>query len=156
VVVGSIPAPPVSVPPVTSPVPPVTAFVPPITTLVPHPAVLSLSARIKAALANVLAPSGQGATIRSILRSGYPFRVTLPAAGKLSIRWYTKVKRKQVLIASASATVRSGKKTTVKVKLTKAGKRLLKHAKKLKVTSKVSFTVKGSKPITATKTFTLR
>ena len=82
-------------------------------------------------------PSGKGAAIA-------------PGTGKLAIRWSTKVKRKRVLIASANATVRAGKKTSVKVKLTKAGRKLLKRSKRLKVTTKVTFTPSGGHSVTAT------
>jgi hypothetical protein len=151
VTVGSVPVP-VPVPPAAvPPAPPVTAPAPPPTVVSPVP----LSTIVKAALAKVLVPSGKGAAIGKIVKSGYAFTFTAPVKGTLTITWSTKVKRKGVVIAKASAVVTAGKKTTVKVKLTKAGKKMLKKAKTLKVTSKVSFAVKGMKAITATRTFNL-
>ena len=44
----------------------------------------------------------------------------------------------------------------IKIKLTKKGKSLLKHHKKLKVTSKATFTMTGRRAVTATRTFTLK
>ena len=45
---------------------------------------------------------------------------------------------------------------TMQIKLTAAGKRLLKHAKGLKLTAKDTFTPTGKTPISATKGFVLK
>jgi hypothetical protein len=83
---------------------------------------------------------------------------TAPAAGKLTIRWMTKVKKKTVTIASGTFTYKkaSTKATKIKLRLTKAGRSLLKHHKKLKVTSKATFKIAGRRTITATRHFTLK
>jgi hypothetical protein len=81
-----------------------------------------------------------------------------PAAGRLTIRWTTKVGKRTVTIASGTFTYKkaSARATKVKLKLTKAGKSLLKHHKKLKVTAKATYRMTGRRTITATRTFTLK
>jgi hypothetical protein len=81
-----------------------------------------------------------------------------PAAGRLTIRWTTKVGKRTVTIASGTFTYKkaSARAAKVKLKLTKAGKSLLKHHKKLKVTAKATYRMTGRKTITATRTFTLK
>jgi hypothetical protein len=44
---------------------------------------------------------------------------------------------------------------TIEIKLTAAGRRLLKHAKKLKLTARGTFTPTGKTPVRAMKTFVL-
>lgn len=44
----------------------------------------------------------------------------------------------------------------IRVKLTAAGKRLLKHAKSLKLTAKGTFTPAGKTPISITKVFVVK
>jgi hypothetical protein len=84
--------------------------------------------------------------------------------GSLVIDWYqvpagaklAKAKRKPVLVASGRATFSAAGTETVKLKLTTAGKNLLKHASRLKLTAKATFTPSGKTAISTTKTFSLK
>jgi uncharacterized protein (AIM24 family) len=60
-----------------------------------------------------------------------------------------------VLVAAGHLTFAAGT-AKMKVKLTAAGRRLLKHAKHLKLTGKAVFTPTHKTAVVASKTFTLR
>lgn len=147
--VGTIPPPPA--PPGTgtpgTPSTPSTPTTPARTTPPPAATRPLTDTAVKSLLARLLA-SGAGLTPS--------FKA--PAAGRLTIRWTTKVKKKTVTIASGTFTYKSAslKATKIRLRLTKKGKSLLKHHKKLKVTSKATFTIAGRRPLTATRTFTLK
>jgi hypothetical protein len=124
------------------------------------------AALIPALLAGQLTPSGKKAKIAALLKSG-GFTVAFKAleAGTVVINWYylppgaklaKKAKPKPVLVASGKLTFSAAGTAKVKLKLTAAGKSLLKHAKKLKLTAKGTFTPTGKTPITASKTFVLK
>jgi hypothetical protein len=122
--------------------------------------------QIKAALRGVLTPKGKLARISALLRhGGYTFKFNAPSAGKLVIQWYQvpkgahlarKRKPRPVLVASVTISVSKAGTIKVKVKLTGKGRRLLKHAKKLKLTAKDSFKPSGSSATTMRKAFILR
>jgi hypothetical protein len=126
-------------------------------------------AQIIATLKKVLAPTGKNATIKKIVKNnGFTFKYRALEAGRLVIDWYYvtnkekgsgkhrhKVKVK-TLVAKANVKITAAKSYSVKVKLTKAGRKLLKTHKRLKLTTQASFTPSGGKPITTTKTITLR
>jgi sulfate adenylyltransferase subunit 1 (EFTu-like GTPase family) len=112
---------------------------------------------VKAALRRVLKPTGKKATIKQILNNdGYWFSFRPPSRGTLRIDWRTKVKRGRTLIAAARATLHKVKKIRVKVKLTAKGRKLLKHAKHVRITSSATFVSPGGKAMTLTKSFTLK
>jgi hypothetical protein len=116
------------------------------------------SAQIAALLKSKLKPSGKGAGIKQLLKSG-SLTISLPSleAGTTVIGWFTVAKHgKPVLVASGKLTVSGAGTATLKLKLTRAGKRLLKHAKRLKLTATGSFTPTGKSPVKATATFTLK
>jgi hypothetical protein len=79
-----------------------------------------------------------------------------PDRGVLTIRWYATIKRKKTLIGSGSDSVSASGATTITVHLNAAGKNLLKTAKTVNITETSSFTPKGGKVSTATKTITLK
>jgi Bacterial Ig-like domain (group 3)/PKD domain len=113
--------------------------------------------QVKAALSKVLAPSGKAAKLKAILKTGgYSFSFTAPSAGKLVIDWFTTVKGKQVLVASASAEFHAAGKTKVRLKLTSKGRELLKAHKSVKITAKATFTPTGGVPTQSTRTTTLK
>jgi Ca2+-binding RTX toxin-like protein len=85
---------------------------------------------------------------RAALRSGIPVTVIAPAAGKLT---GTAVKSGRTL-AKGSAKAKAGKKVTLRLKATKAGKKRLRG----KVTIKVTFRPKTGKATTSAKTLKLR
>jgi hypothetical protein len=124
------------------------------------------SAQIKALLADQLIPSGKAAKIRALLKSG-GFSLVFNAleAGVVVIDWYqvpsgANLARKAhpgpLLIAVGKLTFSAKGTARMKIKLTVAGRRLLKHAKQLKVTAKGTFTPRGKSPITTTRVLLLK
>lgn len=108
------------------------------------------TATIRAALAH-LRPTGKPATVVALLKHGgltMPF--TAPAVGSLSVQWYASPsgakaarKIKPVLVASGKATFAAPGTGKVKVRLTAQGKRLLRHARQLRVEVRGVFTSDG-------------
>jgi hypothetical protein len=118
--------------------------------------------QIKASLAQQLVPSGKAAKIATLLKSGgLTMSFKALEAGTLSVQWYEipagaklakKVKAKPVLVASGQATFSAAGTGKLRIKLTAVGKRLLKHAKSLKLTAKGVFTPTGGPPVSAVMT----
>ena len=75
----------------------------------------------------------------------------LPPGAKLA-----RAKAKPVLVAVGQASFAAAGTSKLKVKLTLAGKRLLRHGRSLKLTAKGVFTPSGEAPVTATKAFVLK
>jgi hypothetical protein len=124
------------------------------------------SVQITASLAGQLTPSGKAAKIAALLKSG-AFAVVFKAleAGSAVIDWYEvppgaklakKAKPKPVLVAAGHLTFAAAGTKTIKIKLTVAGKGLLKHTKQLKLTALGTFTPTGKSPSNATRTFVLK
>jgi YVTN family beta-propeller protein len=124
------------------------------------------AAQIRALLAGQLTPSGKKAKIAALLRSGV-FTVAFKALepGAVVIAWYQvpagaklakKAKPKPVLVASGKLTFSAAGTAKVKIKLTAAGKSLLRHAKQIKLTAKGTFTPTGKAPVSALRAFTLK
>lgn len=142
------------------------------TVSIPVPVIAShepTRAQILATLKKVLKPAGKDASLKKIVKNkGYTFRYQVLEPGRLKIDWYYVTKKLQghgkhrhrvtakTLVAKANVKATTAKAIKVKVKLTKAGKHLLKTHKRIKLTSRVSFTPAGGKPVTTSKTFTLR
>lgn len=112
-----------------------------------------------------LAPRGKGARILTLLKKGhYTLSFKTFGPGRLLIGWYYVPKGAKLARAKISAIPIAGGKTTfskastikLKIKLTPKGKRLLKHAKRLTLTVRGTYTPTGSPAIIATKTFTLK
>jgi hypothetical protein len=111
------------------------------------------SAQIAALLRQQLIPSGKAAKIGALLKAGgLTMSFTALEAGTLVVGWYevpegAKLakhdKAKPVLVASGQMTFLGADTGRIKVRLTAAGKRLLKHAKRLKLTAQGRFTPKG-------------
>ncbi len=124
------------------------------------------SAQIAALLGQQLIPSGKAAMIAMLLKNGgltMPFKAL--EAGTLSVQWYEvpsgaklakHSKAKRVLVASGQISFSAAGTGQIKVRLTAAGKRLLKHAKQLKLTAKGMFTPRGEAAVSAAKGFTVR
>lgn len=114
-------------------------------------------AQVKAALDAVLVPSGKAAKLAAILRArGYAYTFTAPSAGALAVDWEARVKRKTVLVAVTSRVIRAAKKASEELKLTSAGRELLRAASKVKIVSSATFTPNGTTSTTATRGFTLK
>jgi hypothetical protein len=133
---------------VTSVVPPLPVVATPTPTPVPVPVVpnpVVTTAMIKALLQEALT---------SRLTSSF----TAPTAGRLVVRWYSlKTKRKKaVLLASGRVDFTAAGKKKVVVKLNRAGKKLLRRAKRLKITVKATWTPLGGKAVTVSRKVTLK
>jgi hypothetical protein len=63
---------------------------------------------------------------------------------------------KRILIAGGRHTFRAAGTATIKVRLTAAGRKQLRHAKRLRLTAKGTFTPVGAAAVTATRRFTIR
>jgi hypothetical protein len=117
-------------------------------------------ADIRARLLRALAPTGAAAKLRTLVkRGGFVSAFAAPATGRLVLQWYSRPKRrkaKAVLLASTTLKITKASTVKPKLKLTRAGKRLLRASKKLTITGKGSFTPTGKKPVTATRTLTLK
>jgi hypothetical protein len=122
------------------------------------------AAQIIALLGPQLTPSGRAAKIANLLKSGaFTLSLKAPGAGVLVIGWYeippgaklARAKAKPVLIASGQASFASAAAGKIKIKLTTAGKKLLKHAHSLKITAKATFTPTGGAAVSTRRSFTL-
>jgi YVTN family beta-propeller protein len=123
------------------------------------------AAQIKAFLKQQLVSSGKRARISALLKHGnVALTMTLPVAGNVAIGWYlvppgahlAKAKPAPILVASGKATFPASASKTVTLKLTSRGRRLLKHAKSLKLTARGTFSPPGQQPVTALTPFTLK
>lgn len=124
-------------------------------------------------LTSEIVPSGKGAGVSALLKAGgFAYALQALEAGVAEIDWYQVPpgahvanrkprKPKPVLVASGRLSFASAGTQTLKVKLTAAGKNLLKHAKRphakaLHLTSKGTFTPTGKPAATVTKSFELK
>lgn len=122
----------------------------------------STIARVRTALLRALAPRGNGARIRTLLRHAYyTMQAASLAPGTLRVSWSFQPKRvagrprpNAVTVAAGSATVTAGGSVTLRIRLTSAGKRMLKRATRVTLTASGSLaassvgTVTGSRAIT--------
>jgi hypothetical protein len=142
---GAVPAPPV----VEPPAPP--AITPP----APPPA-----PNVRALLGTTLGVSGAGAKIGTLVRTGrFSTFFSAPTAGKLTVRWFSIPKRgkKAKLLAAAKVTFTSAGRKRVVIKLTRAGKRALRRAKKqLRVRIVAIWVPQGSPVVKVTRRVTLK
>jgi hypothetical protein len=109
--------------------------------------------------------SSSGASITTLLKqSQYTLSYQALESGSLLIQWYEipagahlakKAKAKPVLVASGEVSVPASGKYAVHIRLTSAGKKLLKSSSHLKLIAQATFTPAGGAPITTTKTFTV-
>lgn|GEM_PF-6973442 len=123
------------------------------------------SAQIAALLGQELTPAGRAAKIATLLKtSGFAITFKALEAGTAVIDWYDvpagaklakKTKPEPILVASGQITFPAAGTTSIKIKPTAAGRRLLKKAKSLKLVAKGTFTPTGKAPVIATKAFVL-
>jgi hypothetical protein len=130
------------------------------------PVITISSAQLAASLASQLIPTGKTAKIAALLKAGgLTMSFKALEAGTLVVGWYdlptgaklaTHSKAKPVLVASGQMTFPAAGTGKLKVRLTAAGRKLLKHATKVKLTAKGVFTVAGKVPVSVAKTVLLR
>jgi len=117
------------------------------------------SAQLKASLAGQLVPTGKAAKLAGLLKNGgLTMNFTALEAGQVVVGWYsvpagaklaTHSKAKSVLVASGKLTFSGAGTGRFKIRLTAAGRRLLKHAKQVKLEAKGTFTPTHEAPISA-------
>jgi hypothetical protein len=109
------------------------------------PAHTVTSAQIRALLANALVARGKGATIGALLKhGGYSVTFAAPVAGRLVMSWYRMPRHgKRTLVASATSMFHKAGTARIKLTLTRRGRRLLSHARKLKLTARGGFAPSG-------------
>jgi len=123
------------------------------------------AAKIAAALAAALAPSGKAAKIAALLKhGGFAFKLSALEAGSATVDWLdvppgAKLARhgkpKPVLVAAGHLSFAAAGTGVIKLKLTGAGKRLLKHAKRVKLTAVGTFAPTGAPTVRAARAFLL-
>ena len=116
------------------------------------------AAQIRALLLTEITPDGKAARIRRLLRkSGYRLQFRALTAGTAKVRWYRLRKgRKPILVATGVHVFAAAGNATFKVRLTAAGRRMLRHAKRLRLTARGTFTPASGGPVRASRRFTLR
>jgi hypothetical protein len=108
--------------------------------------------RLRAALRRQLTPVGSAARIEAILAHGsYVLSFLPPSPGMLVVSWH----RHSQLIATGKATFTRLKLVKLKLKLTPAGRRLLRRAKRLPISAGLIFAPTRGAPTSVTSTFTL-
>ncbi len=153
-------------PPAAAPAQVAPAAPTPVPTPSPAPTPTISSAQIKAQLLAQIVPSGKVAKIASLLKLGsFSLAFSALEPGSLTIGWYQlppgaklarRARPKPVLIAAGRITFTAAARHTVKLKLTRVGKALLKGHEQVRLTAKGTFTPKGKAPISATRSFTLK
>ena len=122
------------------------------------------AAQTKASLLAQLTPQGTAATLATLTKgTGYATSFAALAAGTLVMNWYylpkgahlASTKAKPVLVATGKRTFSAAGTQSVTLKLTTAGKKLFKHAKRITLIVRATFATPGGPAITATKRFTL-
>jgi hypothetical protein len=114
-------------------------------------------------LSREITPSAGAGRIAKLVKN-HGFSLSFKALeGGRAVQWYQVPKGAKLakvatptLVASGQTTFGSAGTKTIKISLTGAGKRLLKHPKGLKLTAKGTFTPTGAKPVSANKIFTLK
>jgi hypothetical protein len=122
------------------------------------------AAAIKQLLLGEITPRGKAASIRRILAAGGSrLNFSAPEAGAIKVNWFflppgvhISANRKPILVATGKLTFGGPGAGKLKLRLTRAGRRLLRHSHRLKLTSKGTFTPSGQGPISVTKRFKLR
>jgi len=123
------------------------------------------STQIARLLANQLGPAQGAATLNRMLNRGaYAAAFKAPERGAAVISWYHmtpgelagRARVKPLLVARGQATFSAAETATINVKLTAGGRRLLKHATRVKLTARGTFTPTGATPVSARRTLTLK
>ena len=115
------------------------------------------AAQIGRVLAAQLAPTGSVARIAEILTNGgYTQRFSLPIAGGMRVDWYAGSGSGRTLIARGDTNLVPRTSGRVRIELTAAGRRVLRHTTgSLKLTARVVFTPILYADVTATRSFIL-
>lgn len=122
--------------------------------------------QIRAAVSRLLFPRGKLAKIAALLKAGgYTFTFIAPGSGSFSVAWYylpkgarlaRHKKAKPTLIGRGTASLGRPGTAKLKLRLTQAGRALLRRARALRVTSQALFTPSGGHALAMTRALTLR
>ena len=127
----------------------------PVAVSVPGPT----ASELKVSLDSILSPYGRDSGLQAIRKAhGFDFDYLVPAAGTATSDWYATQLGKRVLVGSGHVTEPSAGSTSLKLKLTPAGLKLLTGVKKVRITAVAAFVprdrkLQGQQTVTA---FTLR
>ena len=121
-------------------------------------------AKIRRQLLNDLIPAGPPASIATIRRrGGTTIPLTALTIGKAKVDWYyqltaattTSRSRKLITVATGTRAIQHPGRTLIRLRLTTAGARLLKHTRRLALTARASFTPTHRPTVAAAKPFVL-
>ena len=120
-------------------------------------------AQLLATLSSQLTTALHHARITQLLKpAGYAFSFLAPSAGTLEVFWYgtpkgahKSAKSKPILVASAVTSFTSATTVAVTLRLTRAGRQLIRRSKKIKLTAKGVFVGRAKASATWQKTFVL-
>ena len=101
-------------------------------------------------------PRGKDGRIRALLKHGYRLRLRALTAGTATVAWYRVRKGKRLLIASGRHRFAGAGTAVIKMEFTAAGRRQLRHAKRLRLRAKGTFKPVPSAPVTAARRFSVR
>jgi hypothetical protein len=132
-----------------------------------RPAATALISRaeIAALLRRELAASSAAASIRALRSRGhFDLELRAPEAGSALVEWYEppaghaagSPTPAPILVASGHATSTTARSLTIDVRLTAAGKRLARQAKRVALTAEGRFTPAGDPAVTVARVFELR
>ncbi|MET0771159.1 MAG: hypothetical protein ABW081_14700 [Solirubrobacteraceae bacterium] len=131
---------------------PITIGTPPIADPPPDPPAGPTEAEISAALRRAADARPRLKRLRK--RGGFAVPFTAPAPGTLAIRWSARKRGKTVVIArGAEALDGAGE---VRVRLTRAGRKLLKGRERVRISMRLRFTPDGGGAVTVTRKATLK
>jgi hypothetical protein len=129
--------------------PPVLSAPPAPPVVVPVPGVDA--ARIRALLLSQITPRGKAGRIGALLKRGYRLPFRAPTPGTARVEWSLRNHGKRIVVAAGRRAFSAAGTGTIALKLTVAGRRQLRHARRLRLTA--TGTLAG---VTASRTFTLR
>jgi len=104
----------------------------------------------------LLVPSGKNARIPALLaHGGYSRSVDMAMTTHVTVNWRLPAAKgkKGMLIAKLNVTIAGGRVVTIKIALTKQGRRLLAQSKRLRVAADGTLSVAGVAPATAARSF---
>jgi hypothetical protein len=129
-----------------------------------RPASIS-SAQIAALLRRMLTPAGKAARIAALLKAnGITITFRALEAGTAVVDWYAlrfdrklshRNRAKLILVASGRASFKAAGTRRIRIRLTDAGRRLLRIRKTIKLIAKGTFTPIGARTVTATRVIVL-
>ena len=105
-------------------------------------------------LVSAALPGRAARQIDSLLtHGGYRLTLAPPVPGRVSVIW--RLGSRRVTLASGGLAFAEASPQTLEVALTRAGRRLLRRSKRVRVTATVTFTAAGASPVVVVKRFTL-